>query len=191
MAMRSSLTTLAPCEVVQLTGALSRPDVDERSIELVRDVARIAKGAAFCFYAPMIVPEVDTARSLALQPEVAMATQRFSDLTKALISVGAWSLGASTVADAVGPVECERARRLGVCAEICGIQLDAQGEPVQTTLTGRVIGISADQLRAVPEKIAIAYGSSKAEAVRAVVGGQFATSLITHASLAHRLLGDS
>ena len=44
MAMRSSLTKLAPCAVVQLTGALWRPDVDEGSIELVRDVARIADG---------------------------------------------------------------------------------------------------------------------------------------------------
>src|SRR3954469_13136975 len=44
MAMRAELTRLASCPVVQLTGALSRPDVDESSIELVRDVARIAKG---------------------------------------------------------------------------------------------------------------------------------------------------
>src|SRR5215218_6255027 len=50
MAMRSALTRLAPCPVVQLTGALSRPDVDESSIELVRDVARIANGPAYYFY---------------------------------------------------------------------------------------------------------------------------------------------
>jgi DNA-binding transcriptional regulator LsrR (DeoR family) len=55
MAMQSSLTGLAPCAVVQLSGALSRPDVDEGSIELVRRVARIAGGPAYCFYAPMIV----------------------------------------------------------------------------------------------------------------------------------------
>jgi DNA-binding transcriptional regulator LsrR (DeoR family) len=82
MEMRSALTTLAPCAVVQLTGALSRPDVDEGSIELVRDVARIANGPAFCFYAPMILPDANTARSLRAQTEVAQAIDRFGELTK-------------------------------------------------------------------------------------------------------------
>jgi DNA-binding transcriptional regulator LsrR (DeoR family) len=97
MAMRSSLTTLAPCAVVQLSGALSRPDVDESSIELVRQVAQIAGGPAFCFYAPMVVPDAETARSLQTQPELARAMQRFSDLTKAIVSIGAWLPGHSTM----------------------------------------------------------------------------------------------
>src|SRR4051794_20389209 len=35
--VRTSLDGIAPCPVVQLTGALSRPDVDASGIELVRD----------------------------------------------------------------------------------------------------------------------------------------------------------
>ena len=54
-----------------MTGALSRPDVDESSIELVRDVARLANGPAFYFYAPMILPDAATVRMLRTQPEVA------------------------------------------------------------------------------------------------------------------------
>lgn len=188
MAMRSALTELAPCAVVQLTGALSRPDVDEGSIELVRDVARIASGPAFCFYAPMIVPQAETARSLRAQPEVAQAMERFGTLTKAVVTIGAWSPEQSTVADAVGPAEYEKDKRLGVRAELCGIQLDADGEPVQTALSERIIGIQPEQLRAVPDIIAIAYGNRKAQAVRAAVRGGFVTSLITHASLARELL---
>lgn len=191
MAMRSSLTGLAPCAVVQLTGALSRPDVDEGSIELVRQVARIAGGPAYCFYAPMIVPEAETARSLEAQPEVAGAMSRFSDLTKAIVSIGAWLPAHSTVADAVSLEEYEGDLRRGACAEVCGIQLDAEGAVVQTALSGRIIGIGAEQLSAVPEVIAVAYGAAKAEAVRAAVRARFATSLVTHASLATRLLEEA
>lgn len=187
-AMASSLVGLQPCAVVQLTGALSLPDVDEGSIELVREVARIAGGPAFCFYAPMIVPTAATARSLQAQPEVGRAMERFSGVTKAVISVGAWQPGDSTVVDAITASEFEDDKRLGVCAELCGIQLDEQGEPVTTALSERIIGIPAELLRAVPERIAIAYGSSKAPAVRAAVLGGFVTDLITHASLAQRLL---
>src|SRR3954449_116031 len=89
-AMSSSLVGLAPCPVVQLTGALSLPDVDEGSIELVREVARLAGGPAFCFYAPMIVPNAGTARSLRAQPEVARAMERVSDVTTSVRSSGVW-----------------------------------------------------------------------------------------------------
>lgn len=191
MAMRSALTSLAPCAVVQLTGALSRPDVDESSIELVRDVARITRGPAFYFYAPMIVPEPETARSLRMQPEVAQAIERHERLTKAVVTTGAWMPAQSTVVDALTRGEYEQDREAGVVAEVCGIQLDADGHPMCTTLSERIIGIAADQLRSVPEIITIAYGEAKVTAVQAVVRGGFVTSLVTHAPLARALLAST
>jgi DNA-binding transcriptional regulator LsrR (DeoR family) len=188
MAMRSALTTLAPCSVVQLTGALARPDVDEGSIELVRDVARIANGPAFCFYAPMILPEAGTARSLRAQTEVAQAIDRFGELTKAVITIGAWARSQSTVVDAISETEFQHDEALGARAELCGIQLDSEGRALRTALSERIVGIGPDQLQAVPEIIAIAYGTAKARAVRAAIRGGFATSLVTHASLARELL---
>ena len=188
MAMRSSLSALAPCAVVQLTGALARPDVDESSIELVRQVAQIACGPAYCFYAPMVVPTAETARSLEAQPELERAMQRFSDLTKAIVSIGAWLPGHSTLADAVTPEEYATDFEHGACAEVCGIQLDDEGRALPTAISERIIGIAAQQLGAVPEIIAVAYGIAKADAVRAAVRARLTTTLITHASLAHRLL---
>jgi DNA-binding transcriptional regulator LsrR (DeoR family) len=188
MDMRRALTRLVPCAVVQLTGALSRPDVDESSIELVRDVARISGGPAHFFYAPMIVPDAVTARALRTQPEVARATSRYPDLTHAVVGLGAWEAGQSTVADALSEGERRELFDLGVRAETCGIQLDADGNAVRTPLTDRIIGINAEQLRAVPEVIAFVYGTSKAGAVEAAVRGGIATSLVTHTSLAHELL---
>ena len=188
LAMRSALGSLAACTVVQLTGALSRPDVDESSIELVRDVARIARGPAYWFYAPMILSEPASARSLLAQSEVARAFERFDALTVAMLSIGAWEPSQSTVADAVSADEYAELARLGVCCEMGGIQLDAGGTPVRTPLSERIVGIGAEQLRAVPEIIATAYGRSKARAVRAVIRGGLVTSLVTHASLAEELL---
>ncbi len=187
-AMRTALAQLAPCAVVQLTGALSRPDVDESSIELVRDVSRTAKGPAFFFYAPMIVPDAATARALRTQPEVARAFGRFPDVTKAVVGVGAWREGQSTVADAVSEQERQEMYDLGVRAEMGGIQLDADGQVVTTPLTERLIGIDAKQLQAIPDVIAIAYGAPKAAAVRAALRGGFISSLVTHTAMATMLL---
>jgi DNA-binding transcriptional regulator LsrR (DeoR family) len=174
--------------VVQLTGALSRPDVDESSIELVRDVARTSSGPASYFYAPMIVPDAATARVLRTQPEVARAVGRFPDVTKAVVGVGAWESGQSTVADAVTAAERREMYELGVRAELGGIQLDSDGRALTTTLTERLIGIDAEQLRAVPDVIAIAYGTPKAGAVRAALRGGFVKSLVTHAAMATELV---
>jgi DNA-binding transcriptional regulator LsrR (DeoR family) len=188
MAMRSVLRGLAPCAVVQLTGALSRPDVDESSVDLVRDVARTAGGPAYYFYAPMIVPEAETARSLRMQPEVARAMDRYDELTKAIITVGAWLPGQSTVVDAISVEEFEQARDAGVVVEMAGMQLDAKGRPVHTPLSERIIGIEPERLARVPEIIAIAYGEEKVAGVRAAVSGGLMTTLITHAPLARALL---
>jgi DNA-binding transcriptional regulator LsrR (DeoR family) len=189
MEMRRALTRLVPCAVVQMTGALSRPDVDESSIELVRDVARISGGPASFFYAPMILPDAATARALRTQPEIARAISRFPDLTKAVVGLGAWQKGQSTVADAVSENERRELYDQGVRAETSGILLDADGRSMTAPLTERIIGIDAAQLQAVPEVIAIVYGTSKAGAVRAAVRGGIVTSLVTHASMATELLG--
>jgi len=188
MVMRRSLTSLAPCPVVQLTGALSRPDVEESSVELVRDVARISGGPASYFYAPMIVPDAATAQALRTQPEVARAYSRFPDVTKALVGLGAWEEGQSTVADALTDDERREHYLAGVRAETCGLQLDADGNAVVTSLTERLIGIDAAQLHAVPEVIGIVYGAAKAGAVHAAVRGGFVNSLVTHGAIARALL---
>ena len=188
MAMRTSLTRLAPCTVVQLTGALSRADVSESPVELVRDVARTSGGPAYLFYAPLIVPDATTAQVMRTQPEIARALDMANRVTKAVVGVGAWAPGLSTVADAVTEDERREMHDLGVRAEVGGIQLGADGAVITTPLTERLIGIDARRLRAVPDVIGLVYGPAKADAVRAAVRGGLVTSLVTHGSMARALL---
>ena len=187
MAMRTFLGPLNHCDVVQLTGALSLPG-EASPIELVRDVARWSDGQAFFFYAPMMLPDAATAQALRTQPEIARAIARFPDVTKAVTGVGAWEQGQSTVADAVPEHDRREMYELGVRAEVSSIQIDADGRPVKTSLTERLIGIGAEELKAVPEVIAIVYGRQKAAAVYAALRSDFVTSVVTHTTLANELL---
>jgi DNA-binding transcriptional regulator LsrR (DeoR family) len=187
MPMRAFIGPVARCDVVQLTGALSLPH-DESPVELVRDVARRSAGQAYVYYAPMILPDAATARMLRTQPEIARAMEKFGQVTKAVVGVGAWDQGLSTVADALTQRERDEMYALGVRGELSGVQLDAEGEPVTTALTPRLIGIDADQLRRVPDVIGVVYGPPKAAAVRAALRGGFVTSLVTHPEMARALL---
>src|ERR1700761_177639 len=188
MAVRDALQALAPCTMVQLTGSLSSAHGEDSAVELVRDIARVASGPAFYFYAPMIVSDASTASALCSQPEIARTLSRASEVTKAVVGLGAWRLGISSVADALGEREWREMHDLGVRAEVGGIQLDRDGNVMTTSLTDRLIGVTAAQLMAVPEVIGIAYGVLKADAVRAALRGKLVTSLVTHSSLADELL---
>lgn len=188
MAMRAELTPLAPCSVVQLTGALSRPDVDVSSVELVRDVARAAGGPAHYFYAPMILPDATTAAVLLRQPEVARTIAQFASVTKAVVGVGGWDPPHSTVYDAILPTERRALLDLGVRADVSGVLLDADGRAVHAPLTDRMVCIDAAQLHRIPDIIALAYGPEKAPAARAAILGGYVRSLVTHTTFARALL---
>lgn len=188
MDMRHWLVGLPACTVVQLTGALSRPDVDGSSIDLVRDVARVGGGPAFFFHAPMILPDATTTQALRTQPEVARAVARFPSVTKAVVGVGLWQPRYSTVVDALSDSDWREMYAQGVRADLSGVQINAEGEAVDTALTPRTIGINAAELRAIPEVIGIVYDAVKAPAARAGIIGGYLNGVVTHSSLARELL---
>lgn len=189
-AMTAALTRLAPVPVVQLTGALARPEMDDNSVDLVRQAARATGGPAHFFHAPLVVPNAATARAMRKQPEIARAFARFGSVTKAVVGIGLWAPGQSTIFDAAEESDRELLTRLGACADISGVTIDAEGKPLHAGLTERMIGISAPQMRAIPEVIAIAYGVAKAPAVRAAFRSGLVTGLVTHSTLAAELLAD-
>jgi DNA-binding transcriptional regulator LsrR (DeoR family) len=188
IAMSDAISQLPPCPVVQLTGALPRPDVDGSSIELVRNVARVAGGEAYFFYAPMIVPDATTAAVLRRQPDVARALDRAGTVTKAVVGLGSWDPPYSTLWDAITPEERADLSQLGVQADVSGVLLGGDGEPVRAQLADRLIGVDAEQLREIPDVIALVYAEEKAAAARAAVRGGYVTSLVTHTSLARAML---
>jgi DNA-binding transcriptional regulator LsrR (DeoR family) len=190
-AMVRSLRPLPGTAVVQLTGALALPDGLDTSVDVVRDVASSSGGTAHLFYAPFTVPDAATARALRLQPEVARAFDQLPLVTKAVAGIGLWQPGQSTLYDASPEADREELRRLGVCADISGVFLDSDGEPVKTELAERMIGINHEQMRAIPELIAIPYGVAKAPAVLAALRSGLIGGLVTHTALAQQVLDDA
>jgi DNA-binding transcriptional regulator LsrR (DeoR family) len=69
--------------------------------------------------------------------------------------------------------------------------LDEDGAPVPTDLADRMIGITAEQMRAIPEVIAVPYGTAKLPAVRAGLRSGLLGGLVTHTGLARALLEET
>lgn len=187
-AMVAALERLPPVPVVQLTGALARADVEDSSVDLVRQTARRSGGPAYFFYAPTIVPDAETAAALRRIPEVARTFGQFDLVTKAVIGVGWWAASESTVFDATAEDVRGALLRQGVRGDIAGVLIDGDGRPVDGGVVDRMICPTAAQLRAVPEVVALAYHAVRAPAVGAAIRGGLVDSLVTHAALAEALL---
>ena len=187
-AMAAGVTSLPPVPVVQLTGSLAGSGIEDSSVELVRSLSRTSGGPAYFFYAPMILRDASTALALRNQPEVARTLAMFEHVTKAVVGIGQWDGGGSTVYDSATPADRRTLLDLGTAAELSGAFLTADGTPVRSPVTERLIGIGAEQLRSIPEVVGIPYGVDKAPAVRAALASGLVTSLVTHTALARALL---
>jgi DNA-binding transcriptional regulator LsrR (DeoR family) len=172
---------------VQLNGALSRPDATD-VIQAIRSLTRAGGGPAHVFYAPLVAADVAAHESYRRQPDVSRTFAMLPQVAVAVLGVGAWRPGLSTVHDAVGPEDRRTATADGVVAEVAGLLLDASGHAVRTPLADRVLAPTDAELRRVPLRIGVAFGPEKADAVRAAVGGGLVNGLVTHRSMAERLL---
>lgn len=191
--MVMQLRHLPMVPVVQLTGALSRSSgsasaMDDSSIDIVRVAARVSGGPAYLFYAPFLVPDAATARALRQQPDVARAFKKIPSVTKAVVGIGRWAAGLSTLYDAATVHERRELTRQGVCADIGGAFVAADGTPLETALNVRMVGISAAQMAGISEVIAIPYGEGKEAAALAALKSGLVHSVVTNASLATALL---
>jgi ABC-type nitrate/sulfonate/bicarbonate transport system substrate-binding protein len=134
---------------------------------------------------------VTTRSYLRQQPDVARAFGQLPLVTKAVAGVGRWEEGQSTLYDSASDEDRAALRDLGVCADISGVFVAADGRPVRTELADRMIAISAEQMRAIPEVIIVPYSVRKAPAVRAALRSGLVDGVVTHTGLARAVLDES
>ncbi|HVT69095.1 MAG TPA: sugar-binding domain-containing protein [Trebonia sp.] len=186
--LTAALTQLPPCPIVQLTGAVPPPDGRDL-LELVRGVARVGGGTAHAFYAPMLVSDAATADAIRRQSDIAEAFALIPSVTIAVVSIGAWGPGLSTIYDAVAPAERTALAAAGVHAEMAGVFIGADGRPLSTPLDSRMIVAPVPLFTRIPLVLGVAYDAAKTPAVFAAIRGGLVHGLVTHTSLARGLLG--
>ena len=111
---------------------------------------------------PFLLPDEETARTLRRQPEIARAISQFRAVTRAVVGLGAWGPGQSTIYDAMSTADRRALTKAGAVADVSGVFLDASGQVVGHEQTARMICMNAEQLAKVGDVLAIPYGVSKA-----------------------------
>ena len=75
----------------------------------------------------------------------------------------------------------------GAIGVIMGLFIDENGQEVLSPVHDRQIGASLGTLKAIPQRICVAGGLQKTEAIRAALKGGFVTHLVTDETTAESL----
>lgn len=177
--------------VVQANGGLSRPGWGDPATVITR-LARQSRGTPVFLPAPAIVDSPVLAPALMEEPAIreVIALARAADV--AVFSLGAASPSSVLVqSGCVTPDDIRSLLERGAVGDVLARYIDAHGEPVDADVQARTIGLTLDELRLIPETIAVCAGIEKLTVARAALHRQLCTRLVTDQNTARELLASS
>jgi DNA-binding transcriptional regulator LsrR (DeoR family) len=181
-------------EIVPLVGGLWDTGEDFDGSFLCQELRRRTGGTHRVLSAPAVVRDEHLVRSLRLEPRVRSVLERYAAVRLAFLGIG---VATETHPVAVAAKKAARqrggARRAeilprGAVASVGCLFFDVDGRPCGSSLDRRTIGISHDQLKAIPVRVGLAAGTGKLDATLALARGGVLDVLIVDAPLAHGLL---
>jgi lsr operon transcriptional repressor len=139
--------------------------------------------------APILASSAELARALRAEEQVQLLLERARHCDHAVIGVGA--VGAQATLVQVGYTSAEQLAEFaeaGAVGDLLGVFYDRNGKVLDLPLHDLRIGISMDDLRRVPNVVAIAGGMSKYQAVLGALRGGYLDVLVTTEDVARALL---
>lgn len=185
-AMTGFLGDLPPARIVQLTGSVGS-DLAVSPIEVMRQATARSGGEAYPIMAPLLADNQEAARTIRRQPDISRTIEAFANLTLAVVSVGSWEPTTSQLRGYLSAAEEGELAALGVEGEVAGIFLRSDGEVLNASILKRMIGVSAAELRRVPQIVVVAEGAAKAATVLAATRAKLTNNLIIDLALATEL----
>ncbi len=184
-------TILPGVSVVQVTG--SAIGTYRFSAELcASNIANRIGARCVHLHAPGIVSHPDVKRMLMAEPSLVQQFALISACDHLVFGVG--SVATSSTAFETGFLTEDEARPYiarGAVAVLAGRFVDRAGNAVTGALDDRMIGMTIDEIRAVPDRICVAGGPDKVAPLRALLAGGFITSLVTDRPTATALLAET
>lgn len=177
-------------KVVQILGGIGNPGVQSHATLLTQRLAHLLQATPVLLPAPGIVGSKAARNVLLNDAYVQQAMSLFGQLDIALVGIGA--LEPSRMLRSSGNVftgeEMRVLREAGAVGDICLQFFDANGAPVRSAFSSRVISIPLQDLKNTPYVIGVAGGERKVEAILAALRGRWVNTLITDRQTAQALL---
>ncbi|MGE5599640.1 MAG: sugar-binding transcriptional regulator [Bacteroidota bacterium] len=177
--------------VVQLNGGLGRV-LDERSPgELARRLAQIFGGSYYYLHAPGIVENRGIRDALLSDGAIAATMARARSAAVAACGVGSLVRSSLVEFGCLDGHQAEEYLAQGIVGDICLRFFDRDGRIRPTDLDDRVIGLSVEELRAIPCVVGIGGGAAKRDAIRGALLSGLLDICVTDAASASYVLEDT
>lgn len=181
-------------EVLPLIGGLSIVDSARDGNVLVRSLALKLGTTHRPLHAPAIVESMATRDAFLAEPSISSVLTEASKAQLAIVGIGSVGSGVSQAilkAMSLSPKELARFHRAGSVGDCCTRYFDADGSPVDSVVSDRVVGIDLQALRRIPTIVGVAVGAAKAPGVHGALMGGLLDVLIIDSLLAEALLAMS
>jgi len=137
------------------------------SDHISRRLAARFGGASETLYAPALVGDPHVREGILANDAVKPTLDKARRADIALVGIGDINEDSNMVRSGwFSPAEIAELRQCGAVGDVMGYHfIDVAGRPVETTMRDRVIGLSLDDLKRIPNVIAVASESTKTTAV--------------------------
>ena len=176
--------------VVELLGDLGSPRLQHEAALATQQVARAFDAEAVYLRTPGVMPSAELRKIALTDAHVQAALKMMDHLDVAFVGVGP--------ADFHGPLEAgdnfftasqlAEVRAAGAVGQLHQRFIDADGQPVATSLDDLVVGITLKQLRNARRKIVVAGGAAKHAAIAGALAGKWIDVLVTDVNTANYLM---
>jgi DNA-binding transcriptional regulator LsrR (DeoR family) len=180
-----------PFTVVQVCGS-SPGSAVEFSPELCSSVlASRMKARCANLLAPAVLSNTRLREELLAEPPLINQFKLIRSANRVLFGVGDVGRSATVrAADLASREEIDAYVKRGAVGVLIGRFIDSEGRHMIGDLDSRMIGITLEELKALPNRLCVAGGPAKKHALRAALRGGYITHLVTDADGAAALLDE-
>ena len=183
---------LSECKVVQIQGGVGLPSIEEHANYLVSQLAYLVRGEAHLLPAPGLVASKGAAAVLVQDPHVRKTMALFDQITVALIGIGSldvspspWLIGNGNT---ILTEELQRLEDKGAVGNICLRFYNVDGQQIEDSIHGRVLGLELERLKGIPTVVGVACGKRKRQAILGALRGRWINVLLTDQFTAESLV---
>lgn len=175
--------------IVQLNGSIATSVLSTRTAGILQKFTETYAGVGFMIAAPALVDDEGIAAAIMRDSRIKTVLDLAKQANIAIFSIGQISedsvlveRGSITVGDV------KTLRSVGAVGDICTRYFDINGTLINSGYNARTIGIELGELKKKKQRIGIAVGNEKADAIIGALKGGYMTSLYTDEITAERVL---
>jgi len=175
--------------IVQMTGGIGKPESESHATELCLKMARTLSCKLALLPAPGVVQNKQIREVYLMDEYVHTAMSLLPGITLAFVGIGSLNSYSISTRDEtiLTQADLDEVVANGAVGDIALRFIDADGQPVQSELSERIIGIDLERLRKIPRVVGVAAGENKIMPIRAALCSKLVNVLITDLATAEAL----